>query len=280
MKEKVLSIIIPCYNSADMLPKLLESIPDDSRIETIVVDDHSTELLDEYQSCKDKFIGENIAFYDNLDEKKGAGSARNVGLSKATGRYVLFADSDDFFLEEGFSFLLDKIDSYDKDIYFYYPDSIDADGNPGTRHTEYKRLLEEYYDNRDRKSEVFVRCRFHVPWSKVIRRSLMIDSKILFDEVRFSNDVMFSAKCGLAAREIEVVPRRIYCCTHREGSLVTNKDSKSMLLREEVSNRHYFYCRQHLSKEDAKYFGWSLRSDYRMIKQRLFIWISKTFSKQ
>lgn len=279
MSEKLLSIIIPCYNSADTLPVLLQSIPDGSRLEVIVVDDHSTRLLDEYQICQDKFSNRNIAFYKNLEGKKGAGSARNVGLSKATGRYVLFADSDDFFYQDGLGHLLDKIDSYDKDIYFYYPDSVDADGNQGTRHTEYKRLLEEYYSNKDRKSEVFVRCRFHVPWSKVIRRSLIVEQRILFDEVRFSNDVMFSVKCGLAAKEIEVVPSKLYCCTHREGSLVTQKDSKSMLLREKVSNRHYFYCRKHLSKEDAKYFGWSLRSDYRMLKQRISIWGSQLVNK-
>ena len=254
-----------------MLPRLLQSIPVDSRIEVIVVDDHSTELLDEYQDCKVRFSNKNIAFYDNLEGKKGAGSARNVGLTKATGRYVLFADSDDYFYQDGFASLLDEIDSYDKDIYFYYPDSVDEDGNQGTRHTEYKRRLEEYYENKDRKTEVFVRCRFHVPWSKVIRRSLIVENKIQFDEVRFSNDVMFSAKCGLAAKEIDVVPRRLYCCTHREGSLVTNKDSKSMLLREEVSIRHYFYCRKHFSKEDARFFNWSLRSDLRMLKYRLSI---------
>lgn len=266
MSEKLLSIIIPCFNSADTLPVLLQSIPDDSRIEVIVVDDHSDKLLEEYQSCQDRFSGRNIAFYRNLDGKKGAGSARNVGLSSATGRYVLFADADDFFYQDGFMHLLDEIDSYDKDIYYYYPDSVDADGNPGTRHTEYKRLLEEYYQNKDRKSEVFVRCRFHVPWSKVIRRNLIVEHRILFDEVRFSNDVMFSAKCGLSARSIEVVPQKLYCCTHRAGSLVTNKDPKSMRIREKVSIRHYFYCRKHLSKEEARYFGWSLRSDYRMLK--------------
>ena len=96
MNQK-LSIIIPHYNRPHYLRTLLLSIPHLEEIQVIVVDDKSTEYQQEYECLKKEFSDRNIEFYDN-DEVKSAGTCRNIGLRHAAGDWLLFADSDDYFI--------------------------------------------------------------------------------------------------------------------------------------------------------------------------------------
>lgn len=89
------SVIIPVYNGEKYLEKCLDSVINQSYkdLEIIVINDGSVDntlnILKEYQK-KDK----RIIIIDKKNE--GQAIARNIGLSKATGKYVTFIDSDDF----------------------------------------------------------------------------------------------------------------------------------------------------------------------------------------
>ena len=123
MQETSLSIIIPHYNSADLLKKLLSTIPVKEEIQILVIDDFSTEKEEEYEICKAQFP--HVEFYTN-ECGKSAGGARNTGLKHAKGTWLLFADSDDYFLPEFY----DKISAFfdDKyDIVYFTPTSIDLE---------------------------------------------------------------------------------------------------------------------------------------------------------
>lgn len=91
-----ISVIIPVYNSAQYLPKCLESVCGQTLrdIEIICVNDCSTDesivILEEF-SQKD----ERVKIID-LKENKGAAAARNIAIKNASGEYLGFVDSDDF----------------------------------------------------------------------------------------------------------------------------------------------------------------------------------------
>src|SRR5699024_11398178 len=90
-----LSIIIPHYNSTFLLAKLLRSIPYNSAVQVIIIDDNSDEF---YQSeLYNLQLKNNVAIYTNESNTKGAGASRNIGLEKAVGKWLLFADSDDYY---------------------------------------------------------------------------------------------------------------------------------------------------------------------------------------
>jgi len=94
MDVPTVSVVIPTHNRAQYLPQTLESVcaqePGDFQIETIVVDDCST---DETQSILASYAGKIRAH--RFESNQGAGAARNAGLRLAAGKYVKFLDSDD-----------------------------------------------------------------------------------------------------------------------------------------------------------------------------------------
>ena len=91
--SKEISIIIPHYNSTEMVRKLIDSIPVDNRIQTIIVDDNSSEDLFELEQYLSQLPNDKkVELYKNNTGVKGAGSARNVGLDHAEGKWLLFAD--------------------------------------------------------------------------------------------------------------------------------------------------------------------------------------------
>ena len=96
IKNKTLiSVVVPCFNSAKTIRQCLESVisNEGDYFEVIVVDDGSTdnthEIIEDFQKK------ENRIFYFGK-KNGGVSSARNYGISKAKGEYILFLDSDDY----------------------------------------------------------------------------------------------------------------------------------------------------------------------------------------
>ncbi len=91
---ELVSVIIPVYNAVEYLSECLTSVcvQKHSKMEIIIIDDGSTdgssELCDDWEIKDSRII---IKHTDN----GGVSKARNIGLSLACGKYVLFLDADD-----------------------------------------------------------------------------------------------------------------------------------------------------------------------------------------
>ena len=96
------SIIIPHKNTPELLNRLLNTIPEDDCIQVVVVDDNSNPSLKPLSFRKNVEV-----ILLDANQSKGAGKARNVGIERAVGKWLLFADSDDFFVEN-FLFTLNR----------------------------------------------------------------------------------------------------------------------------------------------------------------------------
>ncbi len=98
MNNPKISVIIPVYNVEQYLNRCLDSIVNQTlkEIEIICVNDGSTDnslsILKEYASKDNR-----IKIIDK--ENEGLGYTRKVGLDNATGKYILFCDSDDYYSE-------------------------------------------------------------------------------------------------------------------------------------------------------------------------------------
>ena len=102
--NELVSVIIPCYNSAKYLRECVESILNQTytNLEVLITDDCSTDIdtkkiLRELEHS-DKRVK---VFY--LDRNSGPAAARNNSIEHAKGRYIAFCDSDDKWFENKLS---------------------------------------------------------------------------------------------------------------------------------------------------------------------------------
>ncbi len=101
------SIITPCYNSSKFLQQTIDSVLNQTFTdwEWLITDDKSTDhSVEIIRKVNDERIKLTVA-----EKNGGAGHARNLSLEKASGRFITFLDTDDFwepnFLEEMVSFM-------------------------------------------------------------------------------------------------------------------------------------------------------------------------------
>lgn len=109
MKKKLISVIVPIYNSEKYLNKCISSITHQTykNLEIILIDDGSQDksaMICEAWKVKDDRI--KVFHIQN----SGGGAARNLGIDNATGEYIAFVDSDDYISERMFEYLLHQMD--------------------------------------------------------------------------------------------------------------------------------------------------------------------------
>lgn len=208
------SIIIPHKNIPELLQRCLDSIPRRDDIQIIVVDDNS----DSDKVDFDHFpgLGEKCVEIYFTKEGKGAGYARNVGLEHAKGKWLLFADADDFFNP----CFLDSIDKYKQseyEIIYFEVNSVFSDSlKIANRDGRINELIEAAVlsNNFDE-----IRFKLYGPVSKMICRKLIYENSLCFEERIVANDIWFSVTSGFYAQKVIADRAKIYCLTVCEGSL-------------------------------------------------------------
>jgi glycosyltransferase involved in cell wall biosynthesis len=208
------SIIIPHYDIPDLLMRCLKSIPVSEDIQVIVVDDNSPNAdtyLERYPELSRPYLE-----FIRASKNGGAGYARNIGLDHAKGKWLLFADADDFFVENMSDIIYSYVDSEADVIYFKIKSVLSEDINIATiRDAHVNKNIDQYLLDGD---EWPVRAQMFGPWAKMIKRNLMVKYNIRFDEVMYADDAYCSLQIGYYARTILVVNRVLYVVTYRSNS--------------------------------------------------------------
>lgn len=219
------TIVIPHKNAFEDLKRCLSTIPDIDDIQVIVVDD-SSEDMDE-----SVFYGlsrKNTEFIFNKEEK-GAGHARNLALEKAKGEWLIFSDCDDYFVDNMYETAKRSVDNTDADIVFFFLklDNTSVNKNPLIPETEY------YYNNFNddpAAKEYMYRYKTMQPWNKIIRRSIVTENHIQFQETLVSNDYYFSVATGYYARKVTCVPEYFYVYVIRDNLSVSHLQNEKAIL--------------------------------------------------
>ncbi len=249
------TFIIPHHNCPDLLRRCLDSIPKRDDLQIIVVDDASDE-----DKLPSEIRTDVEMYYISKTETKGAGHARNIGLSHAYGKWIIFADADDFFVSD-LEYILDKYLDETSDIIYFNIKSCYSDNPSVLYHDTKDKLFDIYNITGDEK--VF-RIGYTEPWGKLIRKQLLDEKKIVFQETRANNDFLFSVKSGISAKTIQVVNKPIYWYVFRIGSLGNSigreplEKSKDRLLAfcevEKVLKDNHVKTRLYLPSIPARYF--------------------------
>lgn len=240
MKEINYSIIIPHKNIPSLLQRCLDSIPQRDDIQIVIVDDNSSSEKVNFDDFPAKNRKNTEVYFTK--EGKGAGYARNVGLKHAIGKWLLFADADDFF-NEGFLVHTDKYLDSDNDIIYWSINSVYSETlEPADRGVYINEYIMKAAQG-DINSTDFVRYKFLYPSAKMIRKKLVDDNNIFFDEVPASNDTMFGVKVGSKAQKVAFDTFQLYCLTLRKNSLVTSYSYRNLKSRLNVSFVLYYYLK-------------------------------------
>lgn len=200
------SIIIPHYNSLELLEKCISTIPDRDDVEIIVVDDCSKLEIADISNCIGS--GRSNVTVIKTDKNGGGGKARNVGIKKATGHWLLFADCDDYFTPELMA-LLDKYKNRNDVDIVYLNSQIVHEDCRGSESMLFSRYIKNYKKHRFY-SEKVLRYGMYTPWSRMVSASMVNNHNIQFEEIRTGNDAMFCLNCSKYARNIEVEESIIY----------------------------------------------------------------------
>jgi glycosyltransferase involved in cell wall biosynthesis len=217
MEEIVYTVVIPHRNTLNLLQRCLDSIPRRKDVQIIVVDDNSDpDVVDfsTFPGLGDPYV--EVIFGKNENNRKGAGYARNLGLERAKGKWLVFADADDFF-NPGFEAELDKYGNTDYDLVFFYVNSVNSETLESTNRGDSCNELCKHAKESNCMDDVLYRR--YAPWGKFVSRKLVEDNQIRFQERPVANDVYFSMITGYYAENVYISESQVYCTTERVGSL-------------------------------------------------------------
>src|SRR5215217_8078129 len=122
----LVSVVIPCYNQAHFLGEAIESVLVQSHpnFEVVVIDDGSTDDTSEVAA---RYPGVCLVRQEN----QGLSGARNAGLARSEGEYVVFLDADDRLLPEALETHLEHLEAHSECAFVSGPcRRITADGSP------------------------------------------------------------------------------------------------------------------------------------------------------
>ena len=236
-------------------------------IQVIVVDDNSADAdtyLDKYPELSRPYLE-----FIRTTKGGGAGYARNVGLEYAKGKWILFADADDFFVEDMYDIICSYADSEADVIYFKNKAVLSDDISIASyRDRHVNKIIDQYLTDSD---EWPVRFKLPAPWGKMIKGSLVGKHNIRFDEVKYGEDAYCSLLIGYYAKHIQVVDSVLYVVTYRANSSIANFCSKpgELAQRAEVAFRmdkfklQNGFCRE---RRLTYFLLIMLRQDWRLFK--------------
>ncbi|MBE6330737.1 MAG: glycosyltransferase family 2 protein [Bacteroidales bacterium] len=236
------SIIIPHKNIPKLLQRCLDSIPLRDDLEVIVVDDNSNPSIVDFEHFPGMERPDTTVFFDKSG--KGAGRARNIGLEHAKGKWLLFADADDYF-NYCIRDILSEYKKDESDIIFFSASSVDCETYNNVDRADYIVAFINRYLSNPEAGEKYLRYDHGAPWGKIIKKSLIDQHKIRFQETRQHEDTKFSYSVGFYADKIKVDKRAMYCLTYRPSSMTFTISEEKMLDRVRVLCERYVFLKSH-----------------------------------
>ena len=213
MDKTSFSFIIPVFNVENYIIQCVESIINQTynNFEIILIDDGSTDnsgyLCDEL-----KLRDERISVIHQPNQ--GSSAARNSGIAAAKNEYIIFVDSDDYWLcNDALRIIAQNIRSCDMVVWNYlkFNDGSEVklgsfEPNKVEIHHPQEKIIQDYIYRAS-------------AWDKAIKRRLIQDSDLYFKVGEVGEDVEWCAKLLSLASSFVYLDLAIYAYRQRAGSI-------------------------------------------------------------
>lgn len=218
MKINKVSVIIPVYNTEEYLGQCIDSVMQQSYrdLEILLIDDGSTDsspiVCDRYEQC-------DLRIKVVHKQNGGLSSARNKGIEHATGKYVMFLDSDDYWDDKYLVEDLLKV-SEDNDLvnfrYKFYMEET-------RKYIDCLPSCEEDFTGKEKEEilEVLLQKGLFLAsaCNKLILTSVLKENNLYFREKITSEDVDWCARLLLTCNKITYLNKDSYVYRQRQGSI-------------------------------------------------------------
>ena len=229
------SIIIPHKNIPNLLQRCLDSIPQREDIQVVIVDDNSDPAFVDFKH----FPGSDNANIEIYFDKtgKGAGHARNIGIERAKGEWLLFADADDTYETQALTNLLNLAVKTNYEV-IAWPCYIQDEKSSEKRafpirfaasNTSYTNILEESVIVKAYDEDYLFRL--YEPWNKMIRKDFVNKFRIRYSETIICNDLLFSLQVAKEAKQVGLYSQYVYNYIKREHSLSQAINANQLYVR-------------------------------------------------
>ncbi len=219
----MVSVVVPVYNTEKYLKRCLDALVGQtiphSELEIVVVDDGSTDsspdILQEYEEKYPELIR---VFHKT---NGGQATARNMGIQKARGEYIGFADSDDYVDVTMYEKLLNLARSDGADLVeCHYHSMFEIASEDGSFPT-YKEIgtrgtISAHEDVR----ELFLNPQVS-PWNKLYKKSILIDNGVFFPEGMIYEDTSFYLKALPFIKKHAYLDEKLVYYSVRQSSTMT-----------------------------------------------------------
>ncbi len=232
------SIIVPVYNTEKYLEEAVESLLNQKYkdIEIILINDGSTDKS--LDVCKElKNIDKRIILIDQ--DNQGVSIARNKGIESATGKYIMFFDSDDILNKNAIDFCHERMEKYDLDELRFKLIKL-----KNINRYNQKNIINEisYIDEKTECLNCVLKSMSDIiPSSKkkyvpigscctgIYKSSLIKQEQIRFEELEYGEDYIFNLDYITKSSKIAFTPNIFYIYRMRESSASHKLDSKKKI---------------------------------------------------
>lgn len=196
------SIIIPVYNAEKYITECVNSLLQDrDDYEIIIVDDCSSD--NSFEICK-KFINEKIKIFKQK-QNLGVSAARNLGIDKSRGEYILFVDSDDYVSSDYFN-VIENYSDLDLLCFGHYNHIIEEN-----KDCESSMNCSVDYMNENSFNDLFLKSFFASPCNKVYKRDIIANNNIKFDTTCVCyEDFLFNVEYCKYINNFKVINNSLY----------------------------------------------------------------------
>ena len=211
------SVIVPVYNEEKYISIVLADLKRQTifNIEVICIDDGST---DQTPLIIEKTCKEDSRFRLIKTNHVGAGGARNLGMSEASGEYVVFLDGDDSFEPTMLEKSYEMCKKMKLDICIW--DVVELDNGSQKKIMDTPHFRMELFPPKTvfsgRESKFVFNMTSGAPWNKMYSREFLINGKISFMQQKTFNDIYMTYRAILVAERISVINEKLI--TYRIGN--------------------------------------------------------------